>query len=1074
MLKLRCSRKLRRAKKGKSKSNVPVRLMKKIIIMKKLVQFAVDYPVTVLMVTLAVVLLGWISYDKLGVDLFPDLNNPRLYVEIRAGERPPEEMEKRFVKNIESLAIRQRGVVQVFSECRSGRARITVEYAWNKDMDEAFLDLQKALGPVSQDRDVEELNITRHDPNSAPVMQLAFYHDNITDMNRLRMVAQSYLRNELVRLDGIAAVELSGEEEAEVVISTDEYLLRSFGLTLDGVGQRIQSFNRTVSGGSVTEMGRQYIVKGVSLLRSLDDFRGIIVGYKPVEKMPQGASTEIQASVTKVPIFLGEVADIAYRNKRPESIVRINGRRCLGLSIYKETRFNTVKAVEQVDTRLKEMEASLAGYHIIRVNDQGAYISAAVGEVKNTALLGIVLAILILFLFLRRVGVTLIISLAIPISIIATFNLMYFGGLTLNIMTLGGLALGAGMLVDNAIVVMENIFRNNEAGLDVRAAAVTGTAQVGGAITASTLTTIVVFLPIVYMHGASGELFKDEAWTVAFSLLSSLFVAIFLIPMLYYYIFRHRPVKKTHYSVKFTGYAAFLRQVLRRRWSVTATAVVLVTAAYLILPRLGMEFMPPAESNEVVMKMILPEGTTLERTSDALRNMEEVIREMLGDDLEMLYTRAGSESGQGGDIQAVFIGENNGSIRIVLKKEAHISTDQVIRVLGDVAGGVPGMKLDFSHEETALRSILGTGEAPVVVEVQGEDPEVLLHLAGEVEARMKTVEGLYNIKSSIEEGAPELEVVIDRMRAGLYDLDVATVTTTIRNKLTGRESGSVEMDGEMEPVILRLPPMDRQALADIDIRKGNTTVRLSEIAEIRESTLPREILRRNQSRIVRITAQTEKKEALDKMSVKIRTALGSIDVPQDYRIRITGEEARRQASTENLGFALLLSIILVYMVLASQFESLVHPFTILLTIPLAGVGTVLLFWVLGRPLDIMALIGVILLAGIAVNDSIILVDRINQLRREGLSRREAIIEAGRQRIRPILMTSLTTVLALLPLIIGFGENVALRSSMALAVIGGLTTSTLLTLVVIPCFYDLLDSVKEKITGRKEIQTVPEG
>jgi len=1036
--------------------------------MKKLVQFAVDYPVTVTMVTLAVVLLGWISYDKLGVDLFPDLNNPRLYVEVKAGERPPEEMEKRYVKNMESMAIRQRGVVQVFSECRTGRARITVEYAWDKDMDEAYLDLQKAMGSFSQDRDIEELNITRHDPNSAPVMQLAFYHDNITDMNQLRVVAQNYLRNELVRLDGIAGVELSGEEEREVVINTNEYLLQAFGLTLDAVGQRIQNFNRTVSGGSVTEMGRQYIVKGVSLLRSLDDFRTLIVGYKPVAALPQGAQTS--AGVTRVPVFLGEVADISFRNQRPESITRINGERCIGLSIYKETRFNTVKAVEQVKKRLTEMQQSLAGYHLVTVNDQGAYISSAIDEVKNTALLGIVLAVLILFLFLRRVGVTLIISLAIPISIIATFNLMYFGGLTLNIMTLGGLALGAGMLVDNAIVVMENIFRNNEAGLDVRAAAVTGTAQVGGAITASTLTTIVVFLPIVYMHGASGELFKDEAWTVAFSLLSSLFVAIFLIPMLYYYIFRHRPVKKTHYSVKFTRYAAVLRRILRRRWPVTAAAALLVAGAFLLLPRLGMEFMPPADSRALTVEVTLPEGTTLERTAAALDNMEKLIREMQGDDLAAVYTHAGARTGTGGDVQAVFKGENSGTVQVVLKKDARINTDGVIRSIGSITGDVPGMKLTFRREETALRSILGTDEAPVVVEVQGEEMDVLQQLAGEVAEKMKKVEGLYNVRTSVEEGAPELEVVIDRLRAGLYNIDVATVTNTIRNKLTGRESGSVDLGGEREPIVIRLPQMDRKDLAGITIHGADQTVRLSEIADIRESTSPREILRRNQSRIIRITAQMGKEEALDKMSGRIRASLASLDVPRDYRITITGEEAQRKASMQNLGFALLLSVVLVYMVLASQFESLVHPFTILLTIPLAGVGTVLLFWLLGRPLDIMALIGVILLAGIAVNDSIILVDRINQLRQEGLARRDAIVEAGRQRIRPILMTSLTTVLALFPLILGFGENVALRSSMALAVIGGLTTSTLLTLVVIPCFYDILDSMKERVTGRKELQT----
>ncbi len=511
--------------------------------MKKLTQFAVNYPVTILMAILGVVLLGWISYDKLGVDLFPDLNSPRIYVEIKAGERPPEEMEKQFVKNMEALAIRQKDVIQVSSVSEVGSAQITVEYSWKKDMDEAFLDLQKALTSFSQNQEIEELNITQHNPNSAPVILIALTHDEIRDLNKLRKVAENYIRNGLVKLEGIADVELSGEEEGEVVISTDNYRLESFGLTLNDLGQSIQSFNQSVSGGSITEMGLKYIVKGVSLLSDVSDFEEVIVGYKPVSATSTTTTTQAGSQVEKVPVLLREVATIEFRNKRPVNIVRLNGQRCIGLSIFKETRFNTVKAVEQVDKALIKMEKALPGYHFSKVSDQGAYISNAISEVKDTALIGILLAVFVLFLFLKRLGTTLIVSVAIPVSIIATFNLMYFGGLTINIMTLGGLALGAGMLVDNAIVVMENIFRNNESGMSVKESAITGTAQFGGAITASTLTTIVVFLPIVYLHGASGELFKDEAWTVAFSLISSLFVAIFLIPMLYYYIFRNKKIK---------------------------------------------------------------------------------------------------------------------------------------------------------------------------------------------------------------------------------------------------------------------------------------------------------------------------------------------------------------------------------------------------------------------------------------------------------------------------------------------------------------------------------------------------
>ena len=425
--------------------------------MKKLTQFAVSYPVTILMMVLAVVLLGYISFNKLGIDLFPEINNPRLFIELKSGERPPEEMEKQFVENLEALAIRQSDVVQVSSVSKVGTAQITVEYAWTKDMDEAFLDLQKAASSFAQNQAIDEISITQHDPNTTPVMVVGLSHETITDMNELRKVAENYIRNELVRLEGVADVEVSGAEENEVLIETDEYMLDAFGLTLDELNSRIQSFNQSISGGSITEMGLKYVVKGVSLLTDISDFENTIVGYKAV--------TADDALATKAPVYLREVAKISFRNKDPENIVRLNGQRCLGLSIYKETRSNTVQAVEDISKTLTEMGRALPGYNFKIITNQGIFINNAISEVGNTALMGILLAVVVLFVFLRRIGATLIVSLAMPISIIATFNLMYFNGLSLNIMTLGGLALGAGMLVDNAIVVIENIFRLRDGGM---------------------------------------------------------------------------------------------------------------------------------------------------------------------------------------------------------------------------------------------------------------------------------------------------------------------------------------------------------------------------------------------------------------------------------------------------------------------------------------------------------------------------------------------------------------------------------------------------------------------------------
>ncbi len=420
--------------------------------MKKLTQFSVNYPVTILMVVLGVILLGYISFDKLGVDLFPDLNSPRIFVEVKSGERPPEEMEKQFVEGIEALAIRQSDVIEVTSVTKVGSAQITVEYAWNKDMDEAFLDLQKALNTLTQNSEIDELRITQHDPNTSPVIVLGLTHTEIKDMNEIRKVAENYIRNELVRLEGVAEVELSGQQESEIIIETNPYRLEAQNLTMDEVSTRIQNFNQNVSGGRISELGMQYIVKGVSLLRDIQDFENLIVGYKAVRTEVAG-----QTSVERAPIYLRDVATISQGNKKPVNIVHINGERCVGLSIFKETKYNTVKAVEQINEAMVQIEKALPGYKLTRVSNQGKFISNAIGEVKDTLLFGILLAVIVLFVFLRRFGTTLIVSLAIPISIIATFNLMYFNHLTINIMTLGGLALGAGMLVDNAIVVMENV-----------------------------------------------------------------------------------------------------------------------------------------------------------------------------------------------------------------------------------------------------------------------------------------------------------------------------------------------------------------------------------------------------------------------------------------------------------------------------------------------------------------------------------------------------------------------------------------------------------------------------------------
>jgi HAE1 family hydrophobic/amphiphilic exporter-1 len=1042
--------------------------------MNSIARFAVRYPVTVLMLVLGIVLLGFISFGKLGTDLFPDLNNPKIYIELKAGEKPPEEIEKNYVDQIESLSMRQSDVVQVSSVSQVGSATITVEYDWNKDMDEAFLDLQKELNSFSQNSDLEDFTISQYDPNAAPVMIVGLKNATITNMDELRKIAENYIRNELVRIEGVADVKLTGIEESEVVIETNKYVLESFGLTSDAIAAQINNYNRNVSGGSIIDMGLKYVVKGVSVLEDIDDLENIVVGFKQTTAAASTATQSATGTVSgRVPVYLRDVATIKFENKDPENIVTINGERCIGLSIYKEPKFNTVDAVKSLELAIAELEKALPGYEFIRVQDQGAYINSAIGEVKNTLLIGILLAVFILYIFLRRIGTTLVISVAIPVSIIATFNLMYFNHLTLNIMTLGGLALGAGMLVDNAIVVLENITRLREGGMPLKEAVIQGTGEVGGAIAASTVTTIVVFLPIVYLHGASGEMFKDQAWTVAFALLSSLVVAMLVIPMLVSTLFKDKKKnEETKASVHFIWYERFLEKTIEKRNSVIIISLLLMAGTGFLIPRLGSEFMPKSESAEFTVDIKLPEGTSLERTHSTATKTEEIIKGLLGDKIKMIYCKSGPDNTSTFDQASGNKGENTASLKVILSSELASRTDEVISLIGNYLKTIPDIEFSFAREETALQSSLGITEAPFSLEISGDDYKELERIVNESKVVLSNNPGLYNITTSLDEGTPEVEVAIDRFKTSYYSVTVESVINQIKSYLAGSSAGSFEKDGEMKDITIKLGDISLHQLRDLLITAGSVKVPLSELAEIKTIISPREITRRNQARTCYVYAMVNAKTAFDQVVKASETSLGEIALPVDYKMEFTGEELKRKESLSNLTFALILSLVLVFMVLAAQFESVIQPFVIMLTIPLAGVGTVLTFFLLDKTLNMMAYIGIIMLGGIAVNNAILLIDRINQLRENGMPKKKAIVTAGTQRIRPILMTSLTTILALLPLTIGIGDSASLRAPMALAVIGGLVSSTLLTLIVIPCVYWVFDNLSDWLTGGKNVTEQP--
>ena len=1014
----------------------------------KLARFAVRYPTTVSMAVLAVLLLGYISYQRLGMDLLPRINNPQLYVEVAAGERPPEEMEKQFVQNLESLASRGRNVTNVISLSRVGKALITVEYQWNADMEEAYLDLQKAVADFGQTSGADSITVSQLDPNAQPVITAVLIHDEITDLDKLRMTAENNIRNELIRLPGIAAVELLGDRKREIEVKSDSARLASCGLTMDAISTVIQNFNKNLTGGAIVEMGIRYTIRGVGQLTSLDDIRSLIVAYQ--QKAAVG-----QQPATRTPIFLKDVADVEFGLSDAKNVVRYNGRPAVALEIYKEAGSNTTAAAQAIKDELDVLGRSLSGYHLPIIQDQSIFIKDAIGEVQQSGIFGGILAIIVLFLFLRKFGVTAIISLSIPISIVAAFNLMYFNNLTLNIMTLGGLALGLGRLVDDAIVVGENIFRPVEAGQPVAEAAVLGTGEVGGAITSSTITTIIVYLPIVYLHGIAGELFKDHARTVAYSLFSSLLVAMTVIPMLFSRTIKAKSMVAATKSIRFRFYGPLLQRIIRRRGWVIAGALAVLLVAIFCLRFIGSEFMPTQVQDELVINVKLPEGTGLDRTEGAVRNLEAMVRDLAGDKLDRLFARVGPKTTAETAAEALE-DENNAVLQVGFKKGSARALPALVGAMEKQMAVIPDMSVQFVKQQTTLQAALGTQDAPLVVEIKGKDLDVLEKLADQVKAKLAKLPELANVETSFQAGRPEVDINIDKAQAARYSLRSDTIGTQIKNVLAGTDLGEVEDKGEYISIMLRNPKVAVSMLQDLVlVAPSGLHLPLSDVAQLVKTASPREIIRNNQTRVAQVQAQLAGKTPFDRVISLVRESIRDTALPENYSMSIAGEEILRRESFKNLKFALLLAIILVYMVMAAQFESLLHPLIVLFTIPFAGVGAIFLMLAMRVPFNIMSIIGLIMLAGIAVSNSIVLVDMINQSRRAGMSIDEAIVFAGRNRIRPILMTSLTTILALLPFILGVGAGASLRAPMAVAVTGGLISSTIMTLVVIPAVYRLL-------------------
>ena len=1057
--------------------------------MKSLIDFAIRRRVTIVMCTIAIALFGMVSLSRLKLNLLPDLSYPTITVRTELPGAAPLELETLVTRPVEEAVSIIRNVRQVRSVSRAGQSDVTLEFVWGTDMDVAGIDVREKLDLVQLPLEAKRPLLLRFDPSSEPVMRLAFVETGkageagVDKLKSMRRFAEDRLKPDLEAVEGSAAVKVSGGYEDEVQVQVDQQKLAQLGLSIDTVTRRIRAENVNLSGGRLEQGTQRFLVRTLNEFGSIEEMANAIIAERDGQ-----------------PVYLRDVATVTRGYKDREAITRVDGREAIELAVYKEGDANTVLLADGVKARIKELSGNLPeGTEIRTVYDQSTFIAAAIGEVKESALIGGLLAILVLYAFLRDARATLISSIAIPVSVLGTFVLMYAFDLSLNIMSLGGIALAVGMLVDNAVVVLEAIVRNQEHGMERREAARRGTQEVAMAVTAATLTSVAVFFPMVFITGVAGQLFRDQSLTVTFALSFSLLVALTLVPMLAAgrepreaTAAAAAPAKSSRFRrIVESGLggiaslarrvshwvAAFFRLALSplvratqaaNHWAETrypgaitwalahpgktigAAAALFLFTLGVIAPRLGTELIPQMSQGEFNVDLRLTPGNPLEQTDRSMLAAQRASADL--GNVALAYSVAGT--GNRLDANPVDAGENTGRLSITLTKGARrADEDAAMSRLRGSLEDLPGVQYRFS------RPALFSMSTPLEVVVSGYDLDRLQAAAEQVRARMLADPRFADVKTTVEAGNPEIQVVFDQERATQLGLEVRDIADRLVNSVRGEVATRYKMRDKQIDVLVR--SVDTRASSIEEVRNlivnpgSDHPVTLSAVADVRLAVGPAEVRRIGQERVAVVSANLAGGDLGSAVSA-LQQIVSEVTLPVGTTAFLSGQSEEMKDSFRSLQFVLLLAIFLVYLVMASQFESLIHPFVILFTVPLAMTGAIWALWLTNTTVNVVAYIGLIMLVGIVVNQSIVLIDAVNQARERGLPKHDAIIEAGRLRLRPILITKLTTILGLLPMALGLGEGAEVRSPMAITVIGGVLLTTFLTLLVIPVVYSVLD------------------
>jgi len=1042
----------------------------------------IQRPVAVAMLFVAIVFLGLLSFRRLAIDLLPDIAYPRLVVHTIYQDVAPTEVERFVTEPVEQAVSRVPGVERVESVSREGVSQVTLRFAWGTDMEFAALNVREQLDNLRDGlpERAERPTVLRTDPTADPVMTLSVAGG--TDLWALRDLAESVFKRRLEQIEGVAQATVTGGLEREIQVDVSPSALQAHGIEIGEVAQAVAAANVSAPGGTIRRGRYRYS------LRTLGEFEAVAqLGDVVIGTVGEGASAP--PGVVRV----RDVATVTDGWRERESMARYNGHEAVGLLLFKESGANAVRVAEQVDEVLTQLRTEYPEVELEVASSQAGFIQDAISNVVSALVLGGMLAFLVLFLFLRDPRYPIAVALAIPISVVATFALMDAFDVSLNIMSLGGLALGVGMLVDNSIVVLENIFRHREAGTgeDDVASAAHGAEEVQSAITASTLTTIAVFGPILYVEGVAGELFGALSLAVAFSLLVSLLVALTLLPTLAARWGREPHAadsalrRASHRFGRAIGatvgravrpgldafdrafgrfadrYHGWLEWSLAHRGRVMGITAATLAGALLLAATMDRAVLPDVDQGSFQARIDLPLGTPLERTAETARRLEALIMEQ--DEVEAVFSRIGrQESLAGSDEERT----GTASALIDVRLDPDASTAEVLDRLRSRARELVGSGTIAIETggATALGRLLGGTDADLAVRVRGDDLDRSLEYAQRLDAALEADPALANVRLGLELGQPEVRVRVNREAAAARGVQVEDVTGAVEAAMRGSIATEfVDFDRRV-PVVVRLPEVQRRSMETLEqLEVGGFPLR--ELVATEVAVGPTEVRRLEQSRVVPVYADVAS-GGLDDAVERVGAALTRVPPPSGVRVDVGGANEEMRRSFRDLVFAFGLALLLVYMIMAAQFESLVHPMTILLSVPLALIGAALALFVTRSSLNTMSLIGVVILIGIVVNDAIVKVDFINQMRARGMGLRDAILEAGRARLRPIIMTTVTTVLGLLPLALGIGRGADLRAPLGIAVIGGLISATALTLIVVPVVYSLIADAGERVVQRR--------